>query len=303
MKRPVFLKSEIVGLLCVLAVGILLVISACSSTTTTNEADDKMTGAAEQSLTVAIPNDSTNEGRALLLLEQQGWITLDEEAGITASVNDIVDNPHDIEFKEVEAAQIPNILQDVDYAVINSNYAIEAGLNPVEKGLAVENSSSNYANIIAVRSEDAQSDATRALVAAVESRQVAEWIDATYDGAVISVVDDPGNGYDASVDYASLAGRTISVAASPSPHAEVLKVVQEVLAAKGIRLKIDEYNDYVVPNTVVDEGEEDANYFQHLPYLTDFNAENGTDLVSVAAVHVEPMAMYGGKQTTLQALL
>ena len=97
-------------------------------------------GAALESVTIAIPNDTTNEARALLLLEDLGLITLKEGAGITATILDIAENPHNIEFNEVEAAQLPNVLQDVDYAVINSNYAISAGLNPVKDSLFTENS-------------------------------------------------------------------------------------------------------------------------------------------------------------------
>ena len=97
-------------------------------------------------------------------------------------------------------------------------------------------------------------------------------------------------------------GTTITVAASPTPHAEILAVAKEILAEKGITLDIKEFTDYVQPNNVVDSGEIDANYFQHVPYLDDFNAENGTDIVSVGAIHVEPMGIYGGKQTSLDAI-
>ena len=102
--------------------------------------------------------------------------------------------------------------------------------------------------------------------------------------------------------FRSLAGSEITVAASPTPHAEILKIAEEILAAKDITLKTIEYTDYVQPNNVVDSGEVDANYFQHQPYLDDFNAENGTHVVSVAAIHVEPMGIYGGKQTSLDAI-
>ena len=123
-----------------------------------------------------------------------------------------------------------------------------------------------------------------------------------YEGAVISVVENPGDGFDATLDYDALKGQEISVAASPTPHAEILAVAKEILAEKGITLKILEFTDYVQPNNVVDSGEVDANYFQHIPYLDDFNAQNGTHIVSVLTVHVEPMGLYGGKQTTLDAL-
>ena len=94
----------------------------------------------------------------------------------------------------------------------------------------------------------------------------------------------------------------LKVAASSVPHAEILAQCVDAMAEKGYDLQVTEYGDYVVPNTAVEEGEEDANYFQHVPYLDSFNAENGTHLVSVAGVHVEPMAIYGGQQTSLDAL-
>lgn len=253
-------------------------------------------------LTIAVPNDTTNEARALLLLQEQGYITLKDGAGITATIQDIQDNPYNISFKEVEAAQLPNVLQDVDYAVINSNYAIEADLNPMSDALAIEGSSSAYSNILAVKEGNETSDSIKALVAALESQKVADFITEKYEGAVVSTVDAPTDGFDASLDYAALAGTTITVAASPTPHAEILKVAQEILAEKGITLDIIEYTDYVQPNNVVESGEVDANYFQHTPYLDDFNAENGTHLVSASAVHVEPIGLYGGKQTSLDAI-
>lgn len=253
-------------------------------------------------ITVAIPNDTTNEARALLLLEDLGLIKLKDGAGITATPLDIEENPHDIEFKEVEAAQLPNVLQDVDYAVINSNYAIEAELNPTRDALGLEGSSSAYGNILAVKEGNENSDMIKALKAALESKQVADFIASEYDGAVISVVDNPTDGYDSSVDYAALAGKTVSVAASPTPHAEILGIVKTILAEKNITLEIKEFTDYVQPNNVVESGEVDANYFQHIPYLDDFNAENGTHIVSAAQIHVEPLGIYGGRQTSLDAI-
>jgi len=276
-----------VVLIIALAISSVFALSACGKT---------------KGITIAIPNDTTNEARALLLLEQLGYIKLKEGAGITATVLDIESNPKNIEFKEVEAAQLPGVLKDVDYAVINSNYAIGGGLNPATDALGLEGSSSAYSNILAVKEGNEGSDAVKALVAALESQAVADYITASYDGAVISVVDNPTDGFDATVDYAALAGTTISVAASPTPHAEILAIVKEILAEKSITLKIIEFTDYVQPNNVVESGEVDANYFQHVPYLDDFNANNGTHIVSVAAIHVEPLGLYGGKQTTLDAL-
>ena len=272
----------------VFAVSAAIALSACSK---------------QERITVAIPNDTTNEARARLLLQENGLITLKEGAGITATIRDIDSNPQNVTFQEVEAAQLPNVLQDVDYAVINSNYAIEAGIHPVEDSLAIEGSASSYGNILAVKAGNEDSGKTKALKAALESRQVADYISETYGGAVVSVVENPGDGYDASVDYESLAGATITVAASPAPHAEILKIAKEILAARSITLDIKEFTDYVQPNNVVESGEIDANYFQHTPYLEDFNQENGTHLVAVATIHVEPLGLYGGKQTSLDPLL
>lgn len=251
---------------------------------------------------IAVPNDTTNEARALMLLEENGLIKLKEGAGIAATKNDIAENPYNIEIKEVEAAQIPNILKDVDFGVINSNYAISAGINPKEQALVQEGSASAYSNILAVKEGNENSDNIKALVAALESKKVADFINDKYDGSVVSVVEAPGDGFDTSVDYDALKGKTIKVAASPAPHAEILAVAKEILKEKDITLDVIEYTDYVQPNNVVESGEVDANYFQHTPYLDDFNKENGTHIVSVSSIHVEPMGIYGGKQTSLDAV-
>ena len=259
-------------------------------------------GGKDEGVTIAIPNDTTNEARALLLLEEQGYIKLKDGAGITATINDIAENPHNISFKEIEAAQIPNTLKDVDYAIINSNYAISADINPVRDSLLTEGSASAYGNILAVKEGTENTDKVKALKAALESKKVADFISEAYDGAVISVVENPGDGFDSTVDYDALAGTTITIAASPTPHAEILDVAKGILAEKEITLDIKEFTDYVQPNNVVDSGEIDANYFQHLPYLEDFNKENNTHIVSVGVIHVEPMGLYGGKQATLDAI-
>lgn len=251
---------------------------------------------------IAVPNDTTNEARALMLLETQGLIKLREGAGITATIRDIVENPYDIEFSEVEAAQLPNVLKDVDFAVINSNYAIAADLSPKNDTVAIEGSASAYTNIIAVKEGRENDPIIKALCAALESKAVADYISETYNGDVVCVVDNPGDGYAADVDYDALAGKTIKVAASPAPHSDILKVAKEILAARNITLEIGEFQDYVVPNTVVEDGSYDANYFQHTPYLTDFNAEKGTHLVSAAEIHVEPMGIYSTNHKSLDEI-
>lgn len=137
---------------------------------------------------VAVPNDVTNEARALLLLEAQGLITLKEGAGLEATKNDISENPKNLEIMEVEAAQIPRVLPDVDIAVINGNYAIEAGLK-VSDALAIEDSQSiaatTYGNVVAVREGDETSDKSKALVEALTSDEIKKFIEETYEGAVV----------------------------------------------------------------------------------------------------------------------
>ena len=280
MKKTTKLTALVLALVLTLA----LALTGCGKKTTT--------------IQIAVPNDTTNEARALLLLEQQGIIKLKDGAGITATKNDIVENPHNVEIVEAEAARLPDMKQDVDYAVINSNYAI----NPLKDALAIEGSSSAYGNILCVKEGNENEPKILALKAALESKQVADFISEKYAGSVVSTVTNPTDGYDASVDYAALSGTTISIAASPTPHAEILEVAKTILAAKGITLDIRTFSDYVVPNTVVEDGTVDANYFQHLPYLEDFNKEKGTHIVSIATIHVEPMGLYGGKQTSLDAL-
>ena len=138
---------------------------------------------------IAVPNDTTNEARALLLLQEQGLITLDEAAGITATVNDITENPHNIEFVELAAEQIPRSLPDFDFAVINGNYALQAGLNASTDALAVETSDSEavqkYVNVVAVREGNENNVGVKALVEVLKSDEIKQFIEDTYQGSVV----------------------------------------------------------------------------------------------------------------------
>ena len=286
-------------------------LTACggsSSSTASNAASAASSAASSEvvkkldKISIAVPNDTTNEARALTLLEKNGFFKLKADAGITATKNDIEENLFNVSIDEVEAAQVPNVLQDEDYAVINSNYAISAGLDPMTDALAMEDGSSAYVNVLVCKEGNEEEPKIKALVAALESQQVKDFMTENYGGAVVSVVENPTDGYDSSIDYDALNGETVSCAATPAPHCEILEVCKEILAAKGITLDIQEYDDYVIPNTVVEDGQVDTNYFQHQPYLDDFNAEKGTHLVTVAGLHVEPMGIYGGKQSDLSPI-
>ncbi len=138
---------------------------------------------------IAVPNDATNEGRALLLLQDLGLIELKEDAGLEATPNDITSNPKNLEFKELEAAMLPQTIEEVDLSIINSNYALQAGLNPTTDALASEDPESDaaqaYTNIIAVKEGNENNEAIKALVAALQSDEVREFIESNYNGSVL----------------------------------------------------------------------------------------------------------------------
>ena len=138
---------------------------------------------------IAVPNDATNEARALQLLAAQGLITLPEGAGLNVTARDVVDNPHNIEFLEIAAEQVPRTLQDVDFAVANGNYAVEAGI--LDKVLVTEDASSEgaqtYPNVIAVREGDEDREDIQALVAALKSEETRAFIEETYGASVVPV--------------------------------------------------------------------------------------------------------------------
>lgn len=134
---------------------------------------------------VAIPNDPTNGGRALLLLEKAGLLKLKANVGLKATVFDIVDNPKRLRINELDAAQLPRVLPDVDLAVINTNYALEANLVPSRDALIVEGGESPYANILVVRPESKNNAAIKALISALQSAETRKFIETTYKGAVV----------------------------------------------------------------------------------------------------------------------
>jgi D-methionine transport system substrate-binding protein len=136
---------------------------------------------------IGIPNDPTNGGRALLLLQSAKLITVRKEAGLKPTVFDVVGNPKKLQFKELEAAQLPRSLEDLDAAVINGNYAIAAGFNPVKQSLFLENADSPYANVLAVRVAGQNDKNLKALAAALRSKEVRDFINQKYQGGVVPV--------------------------------------------------------------------------------------------------------------------
>ncbi|KIF64469.1 ABC transporter substrate-binding protein [Pseudomonas koreensis] len=134
---------------------------------------------------VVIPNDATNGGRALLLLAKAGVITLKDPSNILSTLKDIEQNPKDLKFRELEAATIPRVLTQVDLALINTNYALEAKLDPSKDALVIEGNDSPYVNILVSRADNKDSDAMKKLAAALHSPEVKQFITEKYKGAVL----------------------------------------------------------------------------------------------------------------------
>lgn len=139
--------------------------------------------------TIAVPNDTTNEARALLLLQDNGILKLKDGAGLTATVLDIEENPYNVEILELEAAQVPRVKDEVAYVVLNGNYALDAGFSVAKDALSYEKSDSDaaktYVNIVAVKEGNENSEKIQALVAALKSDTIRQYINDTYDGAVV----------------------------------------------------------------------------------------------------------------------
>ncbi|WP_174802616.1 MetQ/NlpA family ABC transporter substrate-binding protein [Martelella limonii] len=136
---------------------------------------------------IAIPNDPTNGGRALLLLQDKGLIKLADGVGLKATPLDIVENPKNIDILELDAAQLPRVLNDVSVAAINTNYALDAGLDPIADSIAIESADSPYANVIVARTEDADADWVKQFVEIYQSDDIRNFIEKTYGGAVVPV--------------------------------------------------------------------------------------------------------------------
>ena len=143
--------------------------------------------------TIAVPNDTTNEARALLLLQDNGIITLKDGAGLEATVNDIAENPYNVEIVELAAEQVARVVDDTSYVVLNGNYALQAGFSVAKDALAYETSDSEaaktYVNVIAVKEGNEDSEPIKALVEVLKSDEIKDYINSTYDGAVIPFED------------------------------------------------------------------------------------------------------------------
>ena len=245
---------------------------------------------------IYIPSDGSNCTRALFLLEQEGYITLRSGVSPEDSLSDLdIKDDNGYTIKLLEASTIPAQLKNAPkgtLAVINGNYAIAAGLR-IQDAIATENASgaaaSLYANIVAVQSGKENSEKTQVLMYALRTAAVYDFIVSEFGGAVLPVFE---KNTDLQPPTVSGSGK-IKVGASSTPHALILEeVVASIVSSLGYTLEVETMDDYVIPNTALADGDLDANYFQHLPYLNLFNQSNGTSLVSAGAVHYEPFGLY-----------
>lgn len=275
--------------------------SSSSSSDTIKSLSDIKDGAS-----IGVPNDADNLDRALRLLVNKGLLedpgTDDYVTETTFNGNDKL-NPHKYEIVPVEAAQVARSLEDYDIAVVNGNYALEAGLPDKHPAIEIEDFDTqgkiNRTNFIVVEQDKLDSEKTKALVAAVTDQKVEDYINDNYKGSVIpSFIDENGNevkseGVKAPSDKSD---NTITVGATEVPHAEILNnVVAGILEDAGWKLDVQTFTDYVTPNTALEEGSLDANYFQTLTYMNDQNDSNGLHLAAAVGVHIEPMGIYTAK--------
>lgn len=217
-------------------------------------------------------------------------------------------NPHGYQIVPLEAAQLPLSLPDLDAGVINGNYALESKLNETNPSIAIEEfdaeTSVRRTNYLAVQEGSEDLPKIQALVAAITSDDVKTYIENTYKGAVIaSFIDAKGNPVNGGEIPQASDDKVITVGATAVPHAEILNnVLKDTLSKYGWELQVVEFTDYVQPNTALDAGDLDANYFQTLGYLNNQNEERGLHLVAAVGVHIEPMGVYSKKYTSLNEL-
>lgn len=217
-------------------------------------------------------------------------------------------NPHGYQIVPLEAAQLPLSLPDLDAGVINGNYALESKLNETNPSIAIEEfdaeTSVRRTNYLAVQEGSEDLPKIQALIAAITSDDVKAYIENTYKGAVIaSFIDAKGNPVNGGEIPQASDDKVITVGATAVPHAEILNnVLKDTLSKYGWDLQVVEFTDYVQPNTALDAGDLDANYFQTLGYLNNQNEERGLHLVAAVGVHIEPMGVYSKKYTSLNEL-
>jgi ABC-type metal ion transport system substrate-binding protein len=289
-------------------------LAGCGSAST-DSSDSGSSGSSGEALKIGIPDDATNGGRAIKLLEAAGLIEVDPDAGYTPETKDITNYIYNIEVVPAQANTLPSTLDDYGACVINGTYAIPQGLIPSKDALIVESqdtgSSDNpYVNIIAARSEDKDNETYKKIVEAFQTQYVGNYIVAKYSEAFIPAF----SAYDSSKQEDNTAevdayesdetGKTVvkvGVCGSSNDH---WKAVQKVLDEENANIYIElvEFDAYNLPNEALNAGEIDLNAFQHKAYLENEVSTQNYAIESIGDTLMAPLSLYSHKASSLDDL-
>ena len=283
-------------------------LTGCSSTSS-----EESTASADP-IKIGIPSDSTNGGRALLLLEKAGLIDVDDEAGYTPELKDVTKYIYNIEIVPTQANTLVSTLDDFGAATINGTYAVPAGLSPSEDGLITEvqevGSDNPYINVIVARTSEKDNETYQTIVKAYQSQLVAEYILEKNSGASVPAFDYDKN-YTVDENFVSdiegyqsdSTGKT-EVKVGVCGSGDVWRAVQKVLDEEnaGIYINVVTFDAYNLPNEALNNGEIDLNAFQHKAYLADEVESQGYDITAIGDTSSAPLTLYSKKVKSIKAL-
>lgn len=308
-----FAKKSLKGILAASA----LLVAGCSSETATSTAASSTTVASGDPIQIGIPDDATNGGRAIKLLEEAGLITVDPEAGYTPETKDITSYLYNVEVVPAAANTLPSTLDDYGGACINGTYAVPAGLVPSKDALITETQGESgdnpYVNIIVARSEDKDNETYKTIVDAYQTQTVAEYIlgkftesfipafeydEATAEENTAATVEEV-DAYKSSED-----GKTVVKVGVCGANNDQWKAVQKVLDDEdaGIYIELVEFDAYTIPNEALNSGEIDLNAFQHKAYLENEVETQGYEVETIGDTLMAPLSLYSNKASSLDEL-
>lgn len=308
-----FARKTLTGILAASAA--LLV--GCSSGTESSSATAETEVVAGDPIQIGVPDDATNGGRAIKLLEEAGLITVDPDAGYTPEVKDITGYLYNVEVVPAAANTLPSTLDDYGGACINGTYAIPVGLVPSQDALITETQGESgdnpYVNIIVARTEDQDNETYKTIVDAYQTQTVAEYIIGKFSEAFIPAFDydaeaaaenaaatvEEVDAYESSED-----GKTVVTVGVCGANNDQWKAVQKVLDDEdaGIYIELVEFDAYTLPNEALNAGEIDLNAFQHKAYLANEVETVGYDVVTIGDTLMAPLSLYSNKVDTLDEL-
>jgi ABC-type metal ion transport system substrate-binding protein len=302
------------GLLAVALAATALV--GCSSSS--DDAASSDDAVATETVQIAVPNDATNQGRAIKLLESAGLIEVDPDAGWTPETKDITKYVYDIEIVPQDANTLPQTLEDLGAATINGTYAIPAGLIPSQDGLITENQDdatdgegNPYVNIIVARSEDKDNETYKTIVDAFHTDIVGQYIIAKFNEAFIPAFDysdteysneellDLIDNYESSSDGKEII--TVGVCGANNDHWNAVQYVLDQEDA-GIYIDLQVYDQYTIPNDALNNGDIDLNSFQHKAYLANEVETQGYDIEAIGDTLMAPLTLYSKKYDSVDAI-